>query len=125
MTPPEPSSSPSIPPTWIAEEPVVFVYPDGSRKTGRIAIGLPERVDAGHAQCCTALDGLSPPPGSTFGASPLQALVLALQLTGFELHRFVSLGGRVLDPTDDSAFHLESLFGPLLRSAPPYAPPTD
>jgi hypothetical protein len=31
--------------TWIAEEPITFVYPDGRRVDGRIAIGLPTMVD--------------------------------------------------------------------------------
>ncbi len=42
--------------TWIADEPVVYEYPDGSRVKGRIAIGRPYRFDT-YARCPISLDG--------------------------------------------------------------------
>lgn len=111
--------------TWIAEEPVIFVHPDGTRTAGRIAVGLPEFVDDDHAGCAIALDGLHRFGGPMFGATPLQALMLGLQTVGYTIHGFLERGGRILDPDDDSDFHPEAYFGPLLRAPDPNARPPD
>ncbi|HUQ08035.1 MAG TPA: hypothetical protein VM261_36320 [Kofleriaceae bacterium] len=42
--------------TWIAEEHVVFVDPDGSRKAGRIAVAQPVPVDDDEASCVVILE---------------------------------------------------------------------
>jgi len=49
------------------------------------------------------------------GGGTLQALLLAVQLVGSMLHDFISRGGRILDPEDDSDVPLAALFGPMLR----------
>lgn len=56
-------------PTWIAEEQVVFVHPDGRRERGRIAIAMPVQVDQNEAKCAVALDGFDPVPGPIYGGS--------------------------------------------------------
>lgn len=101
--------------TWIAEEKVVFFHADGRRNVGRIAVGLPVEIDATEATCLIALDGIHHIPGPIHGGSRLQALLLAVQFLGMRLHDFVSNGGRVLDPHDDSEVPLNALFGALLR----------
>ena len=45
--------------SWIAEEQVIFVFPDGSRREGRIGIGLPVQREE-DAQCPAVLEGLEP-----------------------------------------------------------------
>jgi len=103
-------------PSWIAEEQVVFVHPDGHRESGRIAVGLPFRFDALECRCSVALDGLEKVTVPIRGDSPLQALLLSLQLLGFRLHEFVTRGGRVLT-ADGDELPLSAFFGPLLRAA--------
>ena len=108
-------------PTWIAEERVVFVQPDGTRVAGRIAVGLPTQAPE-NAWCPVVLDGME---RSTRigGETTLQALLLAVSFLGMRLHDFLSRGGRVLYPakgageaeTGDLDFALDALFGPLLR----------
>jgi hypothetical protein len=100
--------------TWIAEEHVVLVAPDGRRTSGRIAVGLPVQLDATEATCDIVLDGWTRPL-AVHGASPLQALLLAVQMLGMTLHDFVAKGGRVLSADDQSQVPLEAFFGPLLR----------
>jgi len=102
-------------PTWVAEEQVVFVHPDGSRRAGRIAVGAPAYVSPHEAQCAVALDGFQERIPRISGGSSLQALLLATRFLGWRLHDFVSKGGRVLDPSDDSDLELKSMFGALLR----------
>lgn len=102
---------------WIAEERVVFVYPSGQRRPGRIAVGLPVQVDALEARCAVALEGIDPQPISIGGSSTLQALLLAAQFLGVRLHDFVAHDGRVRYPRSKSEVSLPALFGPMLRSA--------
>jgi hypothetical protein len=111
---------------WIAEEQVVFVFPNGTRRDGRIAIGLPVR-DHHDARCPVALDGLQQ-CGPIFGASTAQALLLAIRFLGVRLHDFLSRGGRVVYPEGvieqeggrgDVDIPLGALFGPLLCAPEP------
>jgi hypothetical protein len=102
--------------TWIAEEKVVFLHVDARRVPGRIAVGLPVQIDAREASCMIALDGFQHVPGPLRGASPLQALLIAISFIGERLHDFISTGGRVLHP-DGWDLPLEAYFGPLLREA--------
>ena len=108
-------------PSWIAEEPVVFVYADGRRNAGRIAVGLPEHVGADEARCSIALDGLER-TRPIHGATTLQALLLAIRFLGMRLHDFMLKGGRVVDPNEDTDVPLGAFLGTLLRAA---EPPTD
>jgi len=110
--------------TWIAEERVVFLHANGHRSAGRIAIVAPMQRDQDCA-CAVALDGLQR-PGTIFGDTTLQALLLAAQFLGFRLHDFISRGGRVLlSPDDETTDHedvdapLSASFGPLLRHPEP------
>ena len=101
--------------TWIAEESVVFVHPDGTRQAGRIAVGLPVDVSGAEATCAMALDGLHSQLRPAHGASNLQALTLALRFVGTQLHHFVSRGGRVLHRSEEFDLPLEAYLGPLLQ----------
>jgi hypothetical protein len=111
--------------TWIAEEHVVFIHPDGTRRPGRIALAAPVQR-AGRYTCEVALDGMQPNM-AIHGGSTLQALLLAAGVLGMRLHDFVARGGRVLyapgeesDGSEDVA--LEALFGCYFRAAPPLPP---
>jgi hypothetical protein len=112
-------------PTWIAEEQVIWLYTDGSRVPGRIAVGLPMQITDDEAHCMVALDGLDHLSFPMLGSSPLQVLLLAVRHLGMRIQDFMSKGGRVLDPVDDANFGIEHLFGPLLRHPPDEPPPID
>jgi hypothetical protein len=108
--------------TWIAEEAIIFVYPDGRRVDGRIAIGLPTMVDEHEAKCELAIEPLDPKVRGYSGGGKLQALVSALQIAGTLIDAFLKEGGRLLCPgdpedPDDEDFAIEAILGPLL--APP------
>jgi len=103
--------------TWLAEQPVIWVFPDGERRPGRIAVGMLEMISDQQARCTIALDGFEP-PRSIVGEGALQALLLALQLGGYRLHDFISRGGRVLSPAGDDV-GLAAIFGPLFTTAAP------
>lgn len=108
--------------TWIAEEAIVFVYPDGRRVVGRIAIGLPTMLGEHEAKCELALEPLDPRVREYSGGGKLQALVSALQIAGTLIDAFLKDGGRLLYPIDpgdpeDVEFAIEVVLGPLL--APP------
>jgi len=108
-------------PIWIAELRVVIVHPDGRRVPGHIAVGQPYTLGAAdpaasyEAHCPVEIDGIHSHVHPIIGGGTLQALLLAVRFVGTMLHDFVSRGGRVLDPEDDSDVPLEALFGPLLR----------
>lgn len=104
-------------PTWIAEEHVTFVEPDGTRTAGRIAVAQPVPIDDGDASCVVVLEHAyahTYPP--MIGGSTLHALLLGLRLLGHELHHYLERGGRVLTSDEEENLPLDSLFGPLLRA---------
>jgi hypothetical protein len=98
--------------TWVAEELVVFAYPDGRRARGRIAIGLPYDVGGGESRCRVVLDFI-PVDHPISGTTPLQALLLAVRFAGTMLAHFLESGGKVLD-ADGEDIALDAIFGPLL-----------
>jgi len=102
-------------PTWIAEERVTFVHPDGRREAGRIAVGLPELDDDGVARCPVVAEGCYPRLHPMAGDGTLQALLLGVRLLGTLLHVFKERGGRVLAADEDEELPLDAFFGPLLR----------
>jgi hypothetical protein len=101
----------------IAEEPVIWVMPDGERRPGRIAIGAPSKMGDGEVRCEFLLDGLEP-TDSVSGGSTFEALILAVRLLGNRLHVFASRGGSV----EHAGFHYDSwfrdLFGSLVTEQP-------
>ena len=108
-------------PTWIAEQQVMFVHPNGDHRPGRIAVGLPFQGPE-NASCPIDLDGLErcrPIHGDT----TLQALLLGIRFLGMRLHDFLSRGGHIIfypgDEPDEHDGVLEALFGPLLRDPEP------
>jgi hypothetical protein len=99
---------------WIAEEKVVFVFPDESRVDGRIALGKPVRVTEEEARCSLAMDGLEVCHPMT-GQSTLQALLLAASMLATRLAAFRARGGRLEYRNEShSELPLESYFGGLL-----------
>jgi len=103
-------------PRWIAVERVIWVDADGTRRPGRIAIAAPEPHPDASSSCMVLVDCREPRARAIYGADHLQAMLLALQLAGTELHTFGDRGGRVLDP-EGTDFAVEAYFGPLLRAA--------
>jgi len=98
---------------WIAEEHVIWAFPDGQRRKGRIAIGEPELAPGGETDCAYALDGLEYVAGPLKGGGAMQALCIALSFIGWKLHAFLAAGGQVLNEDGEEA-GVESIFGPLL-----------
>ena len=100
--------------TWIAEQRVIWAFPSGERRDGRIAIGTPvARPEQNDALCAYALEGLEYVAGPMFGASAMQALCMALRFVGLKLRRFQAAGGIVLNEYGEEA-GIEDVFGPLL-----------
>jgi hypothetical protein len=97
--------------TWIAEDRVVWVFPSGEKREGRIAIAAPvpdPRPDIeGDTtwKCEAVLEGLWHRPLVVFGEGSLQPLLLMLRLLGSELHAFISRGGRLVMPEEDEGWH--------------------
>ncbi len=113
--------------TWIAEQKVIWVFPSGERRPGRIAVGMPEFEpgDSSTARCAYALEGLVPAHGPMLGEGTLQALHSALSVIGFWLHEHFARGVRVLIPDEadegpedleESTAGLISMLGTLVRS---------
>jgi len=107
------------PATWIADQAVIYLYPSGERSHGRIAVGQPCEIDRVEASCLVWFDGHDPHAIAIHGASTLQALLLAVCYLGKRLHDFVSRGGRVLYPDEESDVALDALFGPMFCPAVP------
>jgi hypothetical protein len=105
---------------WIAEEPVVFVHPNGSRREGRIAFGMPYQAEGGETRCPVALDGMDSRGPDIAGESSLQALLLAIRFAAQRISDFRERGGRIVypatvdDPEPDADFAIEAYFGGLL-----------
>ena len=102
---------------WIAEEHVIWAFPDGQRRKGRIAVGEPQPAPGGETDCHYALDGLEYVVGPLKGGGPMQALCIALRFIGWKLHDFLARGGRVLND-DGEDVGMEAIFGPLLAAQP-------
>ena len=106
----------------IAEEQVVFVYPDGRRVPGHIRIEKPYVVDEneGECRCPVMIEGLHERMPDVAGSGTLQALLLGVCFCGSLLRDFVDAGGRILRPDAESdtegeeLFDLDACFRPLL-----------
>jgi hypothetical protein len=109
-------------PIWLAERRVVIVHPDGRRVQGHIAVGQPYTLGGAdpaatyESHCQIEVDSLHFAKHAIIGGGTLGALLLGVRFLGTLLHGFVSDGGRVLDPEDDTEIPLEALFGPMLTS---------
>jgi hypothetical protein len=69
------------------------------------------------------MEGLWHRPSKALGDGSLQPLMLALQMIGYELHAFISRGGKVLTPDEEeagSAGVLMTLRGLIRRADDPY-----
>jgi hypothetical protein len=93
----------------IAEAHVIWVLPSGERRPGRIAICAPEPAPYPDVENCTTwacwlwMEGIWIQPSRTLGDGSLQPLILALKMIGYELHAFISRGGKVLTPGEEEA----------------------
>jgi hypothetical protein len=77
--------------------------------TGRIAIAAPVARPP-DAACHVVIESVDK-PRAIYGASTLQALLLATRFLHTLLHAFVAGGGRVLYPETESDLSLDALFG--------------
>src|SRR4029078_4198034 len=60
------------------------------------------RLPAYESHCPVEIDGIHSRDLPVIGVGTLQALIMGIRLLGTLLHDFVSRGGRILDPDDDS-----------------------
>lgn len=109
----------------LAEEHVIWLYPDGTRVPGSIFVGPPITVGPEEVHCMISLKGLDHLTIPMLASSPLQAILLGLRHLGMGIHDFMCRGGLVLDPETGENFGIEHLFGPLLRHPPDVPPPSD
>ena len=99
---------------FVAELEVDFVHASGERVPGRIAVGAPVEDDRSWA-CAVEVGRHGPRP--IYGTDGMQALLLAIQVIGFELHTFRERGGRIVEPGTNNDLPLHAYFGPLLRAS--------
>lgn len=94
----------------IAERTLFAVAATGEKRTFRLAIGRPYRVDAVSWACPVALDGLHDRLHDIAGTDAWQALTLALNPTRQLLGYFVEDGGRLYWEEGGEALRLADLF---------------
>ena len=116
--------------TPIAEQPVIWVMPSGERKSGRIALCAPEPDPPRDPEdstttwgCLLYMDGLLHRPLRLFGEGSMQPLLLALRIIGYELHAFISRGGKVLGQEEPGSSGVLSMFRVLIRKPGDPMPP--
>src|SRR5690349_13542965 len=106
----------------IATLELVALHPDGRRVPFTLQVDAPEEASTGEWQCTLRLEGLFDNLTPVSGDDSLQALCLALLLAARLLRRFVSGGGRLLDPLGgDEDWPLEAYFGWLGSTSAPAA----
>jgi len=118
---PRPKSAPAETIDWIAETEVVWVYRDRTRRPGRVAVARPAQRPTGEWGC--RVEGL-PMSGGTrtiYGGSSWQALLLAMQFIGWDVHHHVERGGKITWPLRagqkrSTAYPPELLLGALFRA---------
>lgn len=105
---------------WIAETEVVWVYRDRTRRTARVAIARPVQRSTGEWVCRIEGAPMQNRTMTIFGASSWQAMFLALQFFGYDVHHHVEVGGRIMWPLEPgqkraTACPPELLIGALFR----------
>ena len=108
---------------WIAEQKVVWVFADRKRVPGRVAVERPRRRPTGEWVCRMDCTPLHHRIFGIYGVSSWQALLLALQFIGHEVHYHVERGGSVRWPTERGQKRSQKcdpqlLLGPLFRALP-------
>jgi hypothetical protein len=83
---------------WIAATDVVWAYRDRTRRASRLAISRPEQRPTGEWGCRVAGMPMDGATRTIFGVSSWQALQLAMQLIGYDVHHHVERGGKILWP---------------------------
>jgi hypothetical protein len=109
--------APAVEPTWIAVQHVVWVEPGGERRPGRIAVAAPQSGDR-CSMCRVVCDCYDRSRRAIFGADHMQALMLALRMIGWDLHRFLASGGQVFAAGTREDVGIPYIFGPLLEAPP-------
>ena len=100
----------------MAELIVCFVYPDGRRVPGRIAIDRPVWDSDKEASCSVALEGIQSVSMRIHGSSTLQALILAAQFVATRLYGFYDQGGQIVFAANEAEeVPVRSIFGALWR----------
>src|SRR6185295_1441313 len=71
------------------------------------------------------MDGIGAKPRRSLGSGSLQPMILALEMIGYELHAFISRGGKVLSPDEPGSAGVLGMLRLLMRrpGAPPPADP--
>jgi hypothetical protein len=114
----------------IAEYLVIWSMPDGTQSPGRIAITAPEPdpspgVDSDDTWACWwCMEGMWHRPCKVRGDGSFQPLMLALKMLGYELHAFISRGGKVLEADEPGSAGVLMMFRLLMRR-PGEPPPAD
>ncbi len=99
-------------PTWIAEERVMFVYVDGARTEGRIALGAPVVLSAEEARCPAVVEGLEDSVHWVRGRSTFNALARGAHVVAGVVSAFREDGGRVLRAGTTEDVDLDELLPP-------------
>jgi hypothetical protein len=86
---------------------LIFLLPDGSRKTGQVRVGRPYKSEDGNWACPCELVGLEPRYADIRGGDSLQALCLAISLLRRRLEDFIDKGGTILH-ADESEWSQDS-----------------
>jgi len=107
--------------TWIAEIPIVWIFPGGERVSGQIAIGVPELVPDGDGEAICpitmgGLDGLGRVT-TIHGEGTFHALLLAIGFIERRARDSIAQGVRVELPheEEDPERATESLIGMFKR----------
>ena len=95
---------------WIAEREIVCIGRDGHRQFVGVRVGRPRHIGGGAWECSIALDGLYERLEPGTGKDSLRALVAGIVALRELLEHYVSEGGRVLSPGDDSELGVHRLF---------------
>src|SRR4051812_29134667 len=93
----------------VATSEIVWVQPDGTRRTLVLGVGVPYE-EKGCWRCPVTLDGLHTRLVPAAGVDSLQALCLAIALVHSRLRHLVEDGGRLLIPGTEGEFPLDAYF---------------
>lgn len=92
----------------MVEEELLFRYPNGDTKRGRLVVRRPQFSEGDDESgecwfCSSGVDGLFEPV-PIFGVSSFQALILSLEVLKTWLNSFSSKGGEILFPSGEAGW---------------------
>jgi hypothetical protein len=108
---------------WIADQEVVWVFPNRKRVPGRVAVERPRERGTGEWVCRMDCRPLHHGVFGISGGSSWQALLLALQFVGYQVHYHVQRGGSIQWPKQRGQkrgmnYDPKLLMGALFRDVP-------